>query len=122
MLARAREADSETTWIEADLAAWAPDAPVDVVFSNAALHWLDDHERLFPRLTRMLAPGGQLVIGNMRDTSLSNLWPMEFICDWSVYYRNESAMWAMVEGLPADSSKLETDPTGRVYMLSLRKP
>jgi hypothetical protein len=58
----------------------------------------------------------------LRKTSFSSLWPMEFICDWSVNYRDERAMWAMVEGLPADSHKLEMDPTGRVYMLSLRKP
>lgn len=36
--------------------------PFDVVFSNAALHWLDHHEQLFPRLWRMLAPGGQLAV------------------------------------------------------------
>lgn len=33
---------------------------VDVVLSNAALHWVDDHERLLQRLTAVLAPGGQL--------------------------------------------------------------
>src|SRR5947209_10568118 len=35
---------------------------LDLVFSNAALHWLPDHERLFARLTSMLAPGGQLAV------------------------------------------------------------
>ncbi len=33
----------------------------DLVFSNAALHWLEDHEALLPRLLRMVRPGGQLV-------------------------------------------------------------
>ena len=32
----------------------------DVVLSNAALHWIDDHATLIPRLARALAPGGQL--------------------------------------------------------------
>jgi len=32
----------------------------DLVFSNAALHWVDDHERLLERLTSALAPGGQI--------------------------------------------------------------
>lgn len=34
----------------------------DLVLSNAALHWVPDHERLLPRLARCLAPGGQLAI------------------------------------------------------------
>lgn len=34
----------------------------DVVFSNAALHWLPDHPRLFERLSDALAPGGQLAV------------------------------------------------------------
>lgn len=32
----------------------------DVVFSNAALHWIDDHPALLRRLRASLAPGGQL--------------------------------------------------------------
>lgn len=32
----------------------------DVVFSNAALHWVDDHEMLLPRLAGALREGGQL--------------------------------------------------------------
>jgi trans-aconitate 2-methyltransferase len=34
----------------------------DVVFSNAALHWLPDHEALFGRLVAALAGGGQLAV------------------------------------------------------------
>lgn len=34
----------------------------DVVFSNAALHWVPDHPHLFDRLTRALADGGQLAV------------------------------------------------------------
>ncbi|NOY94638.1 MAG: methyltransferase domain-containing protein [Deltaproteobacteria bacterium] len=34
----------------------------DVVFSNAALHWLLDHGTLLAQLTRLLRPGGQLAI------------------------------------------------------------
>jgi trans-aconitate 2-methyltransferase len=32
------------------------------VFSNAALHWVDDHPELFERLTAALASGGQLAV------------------------------------------------------------
>ncbi len=34
----------------------------DVVFSNAALHWLPEHRVLWPALARLLAPAGQLAI------------------------------------------------------------
>ena len=33
----------------------------DLIFSNAALHWIDDHRSLIPRLWSMLRPEGQLV-------------------------------------------------------------
>jgi trans-aconitate 2-methyltransferase len=39
----------------------ALDEPVDAVFSNAVLHWIADHERLFERLHAALKPGGTLV-------------------------------------------------------------
>jgi trans-aconitate 2-methyltransferase len=32
----------------------------DLIFSNAALHWAHDHERLIKRLAATLVPGGQL--------------------------------------------------------------
>ena len=43
-----------------DIATFAPPDPFDLVFSNAALHWVPDHEALLERLTRAVAPGGQI--------------------------------------------------------------
>ena len=43
-----------------DIARFAPDVPYDLVFSNAALHWVPDHPALLQRLTRALRPSGQL--------------------------------------------------------------
>ena len=34
----------------------------DLIFSNAAIHWVDDHESLVPRLLSLLRPNGQLVV------------------------------------------------------------
>ncbi len=62
MLERARTLDDGITWQEVDLGTWEPDAPADVLFSNAVFHWLDDHEILFPRLLSALNPGGVLAI------------------------------------------------------------
>lgn len=62
MLAKARAAAPDLRFIEADIGAWTPPAPPDLIFSNAALHWLDGHEALFPRLLSLLAPGGVLAV------------------------------------------------------------
>ncbi len=45
-----------------DIEAFEPKEPFDLVFSNAALHWVPDHPRLFARLSRAVAPAGQLAI------------------------------------------------------------
>jgi trans-aconitate 2-methyltransferase len=50
------------TFVLGDIATWTPAEPVDLIFSNAALHWIDDHEELFARLTAALAPRGQLAV------------------------------------------------------------
>ncbi|WNG40534.1 methyltransferase domain-containing protein [Archangium violaceum] len=44
----------------ADLARWRPSSPLDVLVSNAALHWLPDHASLLSELVGLLAPGGVL--------------------------------------------------------------
>lgn len=62
MLVRAREAAPDCRFAAADMRGWAPDAPVDLLYSNAALHWLDRHEALFPRLVEGLAPAGVLAV------------------------------------------------------------
>lgn len=60
MLVKARASGAYTQLIEADAALWRPDAPVALIFSNAALHWLPDHAALFPHLAGLLVPGGTL--------------------------------------------------------------
>lgn len=45
-----------------ELGASGEDGGVDLLFSNAALQWLDDHEALLARLAATLAPGGELAV------------------------------------------------------------
>jgi trans-aconitate 2-methyltransferase len=45
-----------------DIGAFADEERWDVIFSNAALHWMGDHPALLARLARGLRPGGQLAI------------------------------------------------------------
>lgn len=67
MLARARAAHPKAQFVQGDIGAWRPERPVDVLYSNAALHWLDGHERLFPALLAALAPGGWLAVQMPRN-------------------------------------------------------
>jgi trans-aconitate 2-methyltransferase len=67
MLAAAAKELPDVEWQRADVAAWAPPAPVDVIYSNAALHWVGRHERLFPDLLAGLAPGGVLAVQMPRN-------------------------------------------------------
>ncbi len=62
MLARARAALPQARFELASVEQWRPDAPLDLLFSNAALHWVGDHEALFPRLLGCVAPGGVLAV------------------------------------------------------------
>jgi trans-aconitate 2-methyltransferase len=67
MLERARASDAGVDWQQAEIAAWTPPDRVDLLFSNAALHWLDGHATLFPRLVDLVAPGGVLAVQMPRN-------------------------------------------------------
>lgn len=66
MLDKAR-AIAGIAWVEGDLARWRADRPADLVFSNAAIHWVGAHETLFPHLMGQLAPGGVLAVQMPRN-------------------------------------------------------
>jgi trans-aconitate 2-methyltransferase len=69
MLAEARKLQAGLAWEQCDLAGWTPQVPCDLVFSNAALHWLDDHPALFARLCGKIAAGGVLAVQMPRNFS-----------------------------------------------------
>jgi trans-aconitate 2-methyltransferase len=58
-LARERLGDRARVWRE-DVLELELDTPVDAVVSTATLHWVADHDRLWPRLAAALRPGGVL--------------------------------------------------------------
>jgi trans-aconitate 2-methyltransferase len=60
MLAAARRRAEPVTWVQGDIGGFSSDRPVDLIFTNAALQWVGEHQRLFPRLAGQLAPGGVL--------------------------------------------------------------
>lgn len=67
MLTEAVKAPSAARWLEADIAAWQPDRPAALIYSNAALQWLIGHETLFPRLLALLVPDGMLAVQMPRN-------------------------------------------------------
>ena len=89
MLKKAEQEMPGVKWLQQGLAEWQPAGPADVIYSNAALHWLPAHEKLFPELVAHLAPGGVLAVQMPRnfnapshtlitDTMLSERWRAKF--------------------------------------------
>ncbi len=62
MLTEAATVPSRVSWEIGDVRNWQPDRGHDVIYSNAVLHWVDDHAELLPRLVSYLNPGGVLAI------------------------------------------------------------
>lgn len=64
MLGRAPAAGSKESLklVRADLRRWTPPESLDLVISNAALHWVSDHRALLRRLASLLAPEGVLAV------------------------------------------------------------
>ena len=96
----------------------------DLIYSVGLFDYLTNRRAtsLVRRLYEMLAPGGLLIIGNMNETPLSGLWPLEFITDWTLYYRDDPQMLAWTESLAAARAWTETEQTGRVRLLFVLKP
>ena len=46
-------------FVQTDLAHWSPGAPVDLLLSNAALHWVSDHAAVLSRLAWNRPCGGR---------------------------------------------------------------
>jgi trans-aconitate 2-methyltransferase len=49
-------------FVQADIANFNPENRLDLLVSNAALHWLPHHERMLARLVTLLAPRGTLAV------------------------------------------------------------
>ncbi|MDQ6688853.1 MAG: methyltransferase domain-containing protein [Actinomycetota bacterium] len=73
MIAKARTTTRVGVRFEvADLREWQPEAPVDVLVSNATLQWVPGHLALLPKLLSQVRPGGWFafsVPGNFDEPS-----------------------------------------------------
>lgn len=62
MIAAARQRLPQLRFDLASVQDWTDPDPFDLIFSNAMLQWVPDHNTVLPRLITMLTPGGNLAI------------------------------------------------------------
>ncbi|PZR98740.1 MAG: trans-aconitate 2-methyltransferase [Candidatus Chloroheliales bacterium] len=94
----------------ADAATWQPPAPLDLLISNATLHWLPNHDTLLPRLVSLLAPHGVFafqVPGNFDQPSHTILKQIR-----------TSPRWAAKVGWGADRSAASQSPAWYFELLT----
>jgi trans-aconitate 2-methyltransferase len=99
MLAQARKDFPEHTWIESGIPDWRVsdgEKAFDVVFSNAALQWVPDHRREFPRLFAQVAPGGALAVqvpANL-DSPAQRIMPeLATSAPWRAHFSTQPKSW-----------------------------
>lgn len=94
------------SWQLADLDQWRATRPVELVYSNAALHWLADHRSVFPRLLGQLAAGGVLAVQMPRNFGA----PSHAICsELAQLPRWRSALGHLVKPAPVSEPAVYYD-------------
>ena len=67
LLVAARRDYRGARFVLGDIRDWTPPESPDIVFANASLQWVGDHDRLVPRLFDLVAPGGVLAVQMPRN-------------------------------------------------------
>ncbi|HEX3156422.1 MAG TPA: methyltransferase domain-containing protein, partial [Candidatus Angelobacter sp.] len=62
MLAQAKAKHPDWQWVPGDIETWNPEPAVDLIFSNAAFHWVAGHATLFRRMINAVVQGGALAV------------------------------------------------------------
>ncbi len=98
---------------------------IDLIYSAGLYDYLPQPltARLTRRLYSMLAPGGRLFIGNLRDCADSS-WMMEYVSAWILEYREPEQMLSLARGLKPEpsSSEIVYDDTGYCMFLKVVRP
>ena len=107
MLETARKQLPQARFEAGDIASWAPaegEPAPDLIYANASIQWVGEHEALIPRLFSLLAPGGVLAVP-VRDVASVDVWhtiyqhPMESAAAIVQWLRG-TGLKPFVEGLP----------------------
>ena len=79
MLETARKQLPQARFEAGDIASWTPaegEPAPDLIYANASIQWVGEHEALIPRLFSLLAPGGVLAVqmpDNRQEPSHRNM-------------------------------------------------
>ena len=79
MLEKALEQNDSISWFNADIQFWSPSDKIDILFSNATLHWLDNHDQLFPRLLSYVKKNGVLAVQMPNNFNAPIVEPVAFL-------------------------------------------
>jgi trans-aconitate 2-methyltransferase len=96
-------------FIKADITTWKPKKPLDVIVSNAALQWLENHQSLIPSLAALLEPEGILAVQMPINFDQPSHTILQELCSsqtWKPY-------------LSGDSSKLRAPQAASWYIATL---
>lgn len=104
MLEQARQRLPECQFIQADIQHWRASPLQDVIYANASLQWLSDHQRLLPHLISQLAERGVLAVqmpDNLDQPTHSLMRKVAESPDWQRKIGDEAARRKRI--LPVDA-------------------
>jgi trans-aconitate 2-methyltransferase len=101
MLRKARERLPGCVFIEADLATWTPQEPVDLMFANAVFQWVPNHQIAMRRLVETLPQGGVLAAQMPDNTREPSHVLMQELANRKSWADNSSLAEAARDDLPS---------------------
>jgi len=98
--------------------------PQQVIYSIGLMDYFKiPMAKLFARsVYSQLAPGGLMVLANMREFPGTIRWVLEYVTDWSLIFRSREDMEEIAADLGTAEVEVKLDSTGQVYFLCARKP
>jgi extracellular factor (EF) 3-hydroxypalmitic acid methyl ester biosynthesis protein len=96
----------------------------DLIYSAGLMDYLPQPvaQKLLAALFDMLAPGGRLYIGNLREAP-DTTWMLEYVLSWHLVYRTPEMMTALAAHLTPSPAEVAVrhDPTGLCMFLEVRR-
>ncbi len=62
MLKEAAREKSRVKWVKQDICNWSLQEPIELIYSNSTLQWVNQHDQLLTKLLKMLKKGGCLAV------------------------------------------------------------
>lgn len=95
----------------------------DLIYSIGLLDYLKPRRAkiLTESLFDKVAPGGTLVIANLREAPDNYRWFAEMLAEWDLIFRTEEEMAELAAGLAVTEREIVIDSTRQVYLMTMRK-